>query len=222
MELKEYFQIILKRWWVVLIVPLVASCLSACISLFLLKPVYEANISLYVINKNIGKNSVIAYDELIVGQYLAKEYGELIKSRTVTGKVIDELELTGINHKILAEKINVNSKNDTRIIEIKVHDTDPERAKDIAGKIGEVFINEVINLMNVENVSIIEKAFTQETPIRPNLPINIITAFLSGLLTAIGIIFLIEYLDNTINTTEDIEKHLKLNVLGIIPLLGLK
>ncbi len=221
MELKEYFRIILKRWWIALIIPLFISGLSACITIFVLKPVYEANITLYVINKNLDRNLAIAYNELIAGQYLAKEYRELVKSRIVTGQVINELMLTDMDNKTLAERINVNPKNDTRIFEIKVQDTDPKRARDIANKVGEVFISKVKSIMSVENVSIVDEALIPEKPIKPNLVINIIVALFSGSIGAIGIIFLLEYLDDTINTSEDIEKYLELSTLGIIPLLDL-
>ncbi len=222
MELKEYFRILLKRCWIALIIPLFISGLSACITIFALKPVYEANITLYVINKSLDRNLAIAYNEVIAGQYLAKEYRELVKSRIVTGQVIEELMLIDMDHKTLAEKINVNAKNDTRIFEIKVQDTDPKGACNFANTVGEVFINKVISIMNVENVSIIDKALTPQKPIKPNLLINIIIAFLFGIISAVGMIFLLEYLDDTINTSEDVEKHLGLSTLGIIPLQDLK
>jgi len=46
---------------------------------------------------------------------------------------------------------------------------------------------------------------------------NIAIATLLGLMLGIGIVFLAEYLDDTIKTTEDVQKHLGLTVIGTIP-----
>ena len=40
-----------------------------------------------------------------------------------------------------------------------------------------------------------------------------------GIMVSVFIVFLLEYLDNTIKTSEDVEKYLELNVIGIIPVM---
>jgi len=44
-------------------------------------------------------------------------------------------------------------------------------------------------------------------------------AFVVGLMTGVGLAFLLEYLDNTIKTEEDVEKHLGLPVLGAVSVI---
>lgn len=222
MELKQYFKIVYKRLWIVILLPLVAAGISAYVSFYLLDKVYESNTTLYVINKNTNSQLPIAYNDVMVGQQLVKDYRELVKSRTVTTNVIDELKLKGLMPEGLAEKISVNSKNDTRIIEIKVQDNNPDTARQIADKVGEVFISKVVDLMKVENVSVIDKAQAPLGPIKPKPYINIAIALFTGLITAIGVIFILEYLDNTIQSSEDVEKHLGLTVLSTIPMMDIK
>jgi capsular polysaccharide biosynthesis protein len=53
--------------------------------------------------------------------------------------------------------------------------------------------------------------------VRPNLATNIAIAVVLGMMLGVGIIFLIEFLDNTIKTAEDVQKYLDLPVLGVIP-----
>lgn len=222
MELKQYFHIIYKKLWIIILLPLVASMVSAYVSFYVLKPVYESNTTLYVINKKPDNQLAIAYNDIMVGQQLVKDYRELVKSRTVTSAVIDELKIRDISPESLAGHISVNSKNETRLIEIKVQDGDPQRASNIADKVGEVFINKVIDLMKVENVSVVDRAQTSGKPIKPRPMINIAIAFFTGLLAALGIVFLLEYLDDTIKSPEDVEKYLGLTVLGTIPVFNLK
>ena len=47
---------------------------------------------------------------------------------------------------------------------------------------------------------------------------NIAIAGVLGIMLGIGLVFLVEYLDNTIKTPEDIERYVGLPVLGIIPM----
>jgi capsular polysaccharide biosynthesis protein len=185
-------------------------------------PVYESSTTLYIINKRADAQLPLAYNDLIVGEYLVKDYRELIKSRTITGTVIDELKLKGFTPGNLAAMVTVNSKNDTRIIEIKVQDTDPERARDIANKLGEVFIAKVVDLMKAENVNIVDPAEIPVNPVSPRPMVNIAVAVFTGLMAAVGLAFFLEYMDDSIKTSEDVEKYLKLNVLGTIPALNLK
>jgi len=220
-DIKQIFRAVLKRWWLILLVPLVTSSIAVYVSFFVIDPVYEANATLYVISRQEAQQSTIQYNDMLVGQQLVKDYREIVKSRTVTSQVIEDLDLD-MSSKELAEKISVGSKNDTRIIEISVQDTDPDRASIIANKTCEVFMSKVKDLMKVENVEIVDNAISPETPVKPRPLLNIAIGMFLGLFVALGVIFLIEYLDDTIKNSEDVEKYLGLPVLGTIPDLDIK
>jgi capsular polysaccharide biosynthesis protein len=227
MELKQYMNIILKRLWIIILLPLVAAGTSAFISFHVMKPVYEANSTLYIIDKNRSSDSSdseedISYNEIWVGGQLVKDYTELIKSRRVTSSVIQELKLEGIAPAQLAGMIKVSSKNDTRIIEISVSDNDPKRAMEITNKVSDVFIEKVGELMGIENINIVDSAIQPTSPVKPRPMINIAIALFTGFFMAAGIIFLMEYLDDTIKTNEDVERYLNIPVLANIPRLDLK
>jgi len=217
LELKEYLKLLLKWMWLIIAVPLLASILSAYISIFILEPVYEANTTLYVIHKSNGSELSIAYNDLLIGQQLVKDYKEIVKSRRITTKVIEELELGYLTPSQLANKISVDSKNETRLIEIRVQDKDPRTAANIANKVAEVFKEEVVEIMKVENINIVDTAQVPVNPIKPRLLMNVAVAFVLGLLVAVGLAFVIEYFDDTIKSTEDVEQYLELTVLGTIP-----
>ena len=53
-------------------------------------------------------------------------------------------------------------------------------------------------------------------PIKPNPELNMAIAFVVGLMTAVGLAFLLEYLDQSIRTEQDIEQYLGLPVIGAI------
>ena len=70
------------------------------------------------------------------------------------------------------------------------------------------------------NVRVIEAVQLPEDPVAPNKKMNIAIAFLLGLMVSVGLVFLIEYLDNTFKTKENLERELDIPVLGIIPLVN--
>jgi capsular polysaccharide biosynthesis protein len=73
--------------------------------------------------------------------------------------------------------------------------------------------------MKVDNVSVLDKADPQEIhgPVAPNPKLNIAVAFMLALMLGVGISFLLDYLDDTIKTEEDIETLLGVPVLTSIP-----
>lgn len=60
-------------------------------------------------------------------------------------------------------------------------------------------------------------ALVPNQPVKPNKKLNLAVAAVVGLVVAIGLALLMEYLDNTVREPEDLERHLGLPVLGTIP-----
>ena len=71
-------------------------------------------------------------------------------------------------------------------------------------------------LQNTPNIVQIEPASVPDGPIRPRILLNTILAALVGLMLVTGIVFLIEYLDDTLKTPKDVKQHLGLPVLGFV------
>jgi len=226
MELKEYLFIIRKRLWLIILLCLVSTITAAAGNKYLLKNVYEADTSLYV-GKQTSDQNAIAYNDLIIGQSLVKDYRELAKSRTVAQDVVSELKKEGkapaeLNPNELSKKISVSLRGETRIIEIKVEDQNPASAVIYANKVANVFKIKAKELMKIENVEIIDWAVYPDNPVKPKRARNIAVAFLLGLMAGMGLAFFLEYIDNTIKTPEDVEKYLGLPVIGTIPILEIE
>ncbi len=218
LDLRELLQIVIKRWWIIVAAALVCVLSVTFVTFFILVPVYQANTTLYV-GKNVEGNAEIAYNDLLIGDRLISDYREFIRSRLVTGQVIKELGLSDMSTAGLASKVSVNSKQNTRIIEITVEDENPELARDIANKTADVFKTQVVTkILDVKNVQIIDVAETPGGPVKPNKQMNVAIALVLGLILGFGIIFLMEYFDKTIKTPDDVKKHLDLPVLGTIPI----
>jgi capsular polysaccharide biosynthesis protein len=166
--------------------------------------------------KDYVSDANIQYNELLLNQKLVSTYGELIKTRAVAEEVIKNLNLD-LSYEQYKEKVSVSLVKDTELIQIIVKDTDPNTAVIIADETANVFMEKVQEIMKVDNVHVIDKAEIPSGPVSPNALLNIAIAGVLGLMVAVFLAFLLEFLDNTIKTPEDVEKYLNLPVLGSIP-----
>ena len=215
-DLREYFAIIKKRFWIIAIITVVAMVVSGVISFFMLSPVYESKSTLIVNTEKNEETQMITGDQFSVSQKLAVTYGEIIKSRAVLESVISNLKLDS-EYEDLVEKITVSPVQDTQIISISVQDTNPKKARDIANEIPKVFEKEVKRITKANDIQVIDKAILPENPIKPNKMMNVAIAAVLGMMIGLFVVFVLEYLDNKIKTPQDIEKHLDLPILGVIP-----
>jgi tyrosine-protein kinase Etk/Wzc len=71
----------------------------------------------------------------------------------------------------------------------------------------------------VEDVSLVESAIVPSTPMNLNKSLNYFLGIIIGLMLGLTAVFLIEQLDTSIGTIEDVEEAIKLTVLGVIPFM---
>src|SRR5699024_420893 len=216
-SLQELFSILKKRLLLIILLTVISVIIAGIVSFAILKPEYETFTTLMVGNSKDHKlEGEIDYDDLLLNQKLVHTYGVLVESRDVSDKVIGNLDLD-ISYKTFSDKISVNLVEDTEVIKIEVKDRDPVMAAKIANETADVFMDSVIKFMNVENVQVIDRAQTPENPTKPRPVLNMAIAGVLGIMIGIFITFLLEFLDNTIKTPEDIEKYLELSNMGSIP-----
>ena len=215
-DLREYFGIVKKRFWIVALITIIAVVVSGVISFFMLNPVYEAKSTLIVNTEKNEETQMITGDQFNVTQKLAVTYGEIIKSRSVLEDVIKNLKLDD-DYEDLVNNITVSPVKDTQIISISVQDTNKEKARDIANEIPKVFKKEAKRITKANDIQVIDKAILPQSPIKPNKMMNMAIAAVLGAMIGLFVVFLIEYLDNKLKTPQDIEKYLGLSVLGVVP-----
>jgi len=218
LELREIFQIIFKRLWIIVIITFFAVLISGLVSFFVLDNIYQTSTTLIVNKPKDGttQNSDIMMNDILVSQKLVKTYSVIVKSDTVLEQVIQDLQLD-MKPSDLRSHITVAAEGETEILRITVEDKDPELAQRIANTIAKVFPEEVKRIVQADNVQIIDPAKLPESPVKPRPLLNIAIAAMIGIMAGLGVVFLIEYLDNTIKTPEDVQTYLDLPVMGAIP-----
>jgi len=218
-SLKELLLTLKKRVALIIAITLTAVIISGAVSFFLLTPIYQSTTQLLV-SQSKDEQQLYNYNEVQTNLQLINTYNVIIKSPAILDLVAKEIGLD-ITAQQLNEKITVGSEADSQVLNISVQDEDPQTAADIANTTATVFSKEIVNLMNVDNVSILSKATVTDgqSPIKPQPLLNIAIALVVGLMAGVGLAFLLEYLDNTVKNEQDIEKTLGIPVLGIISVI---
>lgn len=214
-DLLELWKIIKKNFIKYVLVGIIFGMVSYAISMYMIAPKYESSVSL-IVNSEEGKNNNLQYNDIQLNQKLVGTYTEIIKTRGIFDLVNNNLGLD-ISYDQFSKMVSVDSKNNTEIFEVKVRDTIPERAADIANETANVFKDSIVNIMKVDNVQVLDKAIVAEKPVSPNINKNVLLGFILGFILSIFISVLKFLTDTTIKTSEDITNEFGLPVIGMIP-----
>ncbi|MDQ0226802.1 YveK family protein [Metabacillus niabensis] len=221
-NLKELFLTLKKRLSLIIIIAAIATATSGIVSYFLLTPIYQSSTQILV-NQAKSEEQIYNYNEVQTNLQLINTYSVIIKSPAILDKVIEK-EKMDMSYRALNELVTVSSEQDSQVVNISVKNEDPKIAANIANSIAVTFQEEISKIMNVDNVSILTQAQLGEdpSPVKPKPLLNMAIALVAGLMAGVGLAFLLEYLDNTIKSEQDIENVLGLPVLGAITTINIE
>ena len=219
-DLRELLGILKKRFWMIFVITLISIIISAVYSFYFITPQYEAKTELLVNKENSAQDGVITQQQIDTNRKLMETYSVIIKTPRILKPVAKEVGMAS-KEKLLASMINVAAVKESQVMSVTVTHENPKKAVEIANTIAVTFKTEIVNIMSVDNVQILTEAEYDQTaaPVKPNKIKNIAIAFVVGLMTAIGISFLLEYMDKTIKTDQDVARKLGLPVLGAISVM---
>lgn len=214
-SLREIYLILKNRIRLILAITIAFMIVAALISYYMLTPIYQTSTQLLISQQpaEAGFDSqTIETDLQLVGTY-----SEIIKSPVILEQVISQLGLE-MSYEELNEKITVEIAESSQLLNIVVVDADLTAAVEIANNTAEIFEVEILELMSVDNVSILSPAVVMEnqTPVSPNPPLNIMLGAIAGLLIGAAIAMILRYLDTTLRGEKDIQDVLGIPVLGAI------
>ena len=214
LDLYAIWQVIKKRLKIIILIPLIAGLVSLLYTSYMITPLYSASTKLMVMRPTDVRE--IYWQDIQTSRQLVETYREIALSRRVMSLAVEMGDLP-YDADGLRGMINVEGVRDTELINLTATDPDPELARDMANVVAAAFMEEVIEIMNIENVSVVDDAVTPGGPVSPRLNFNVAVAFLVGLMGALGVAFLLEFLDQTIKDPIEAQKLLELPVIGVVP-----
>ena len=217
MTIHEILLLLKKRILLIVLLTLIFGAGTFAYARTMLIDYYQAYSVLIVSNSD----STTQVNSLTSSEYnlniqLVNSYQVLCKTDRVLSQVVQELNLP-YSANTLRSMVSVGSQSDTEIIRIGVTNADPQAAQLIANTLSKVFQKEVTEIMKMDNVQIIDEAQLPTAPSGPDRTKYTLMGILLGLAAGIGLSFLLEYIDQTVRTKEQLQEILALPTLGVIP-----
>lgn len=212
-DLLEIFGVLLSRIWLILLVGVLFAGGAGVYCKFVMTPIYTSTTQLCI----LSNTTIASLSDLAIGTQLTQDYIVVTQSRPVVEQVIDNLELDMTYEELLAVT-SVSNPEDTRILSISVTNPDPTLAKQIVDQYAQVSRKRIAKLMDINEPGIIEEGHVAERKTSPTTTKNAMLAGVLGILLASAIVIVRHMLDDTIKSSEDIERYLGLNTLGILPI----
>lgn len=274
MQFRQYLNVVFERKWIIFQAIIVVTAIVLGLS-FTQPRVYEATAKAQM--KPTGSGTVfsafVSSDFWTDPDRRLQTQMQLIKREPVAERVIKKLNLDYSSGQLLSE-VSVSQVGQTDVIEIKVQDEYPKRARDIANTLAlefidlgqessareiasarrEVFLKmqetkdavvaaakeiskrggekppeletewelatrlyvmlaEKYEQLRIDEAlrgggaELISPAVTPVSPIKPRPLQSGVTGILSGMIFGLALAFFVEYLDNTVKSTEDMEKY---------------
>lgn len=231
MELRRYINLLRDRWLVIL--------LFACIGLlgaYATTPQatkYTASSTLYIgsriISTQTGETN-LSGDKAIALERLSRTFAIMIESPTIAAQALGR---TNVDRSVdeIAAATTATSQFGTQLLTISVTDPDPAVASAVANGLADSFVEAVQNYepespnqaegaLPTLPAYVFERATVPTAPNPTNLLFNLAVGLVIGLLTGVGIVLLLDYLDITVHDAHDAEARIELPVLGVIPPFG--
>ena len=214
-NLLELFHILWSKALVIVLAAAAVGLAAMLATRIFLTPQYQSTTRMYILTQQ--NSDTVTSSDLQASEQLTQDCAQMIQSRQVAESVISNLDLDMKSSELLA-KISVETAADTRIITIHVEDADPYLACDIANSVRDFAADEIQSVMNIEAVTVFEEANIPETPVGPSTMKNTLMGAVLGFVAAVAIILVSYLMNDTIRTSEDVERYLGLSTLGTIPL----
>jgi capsular polysaccharide biosynthesis protein len=228
-ELREYWAILRRSWWLTVSVTLVSLVASSIVGLRG-AAAYHTDMRIAVSTPPMADPTLqlhfdATYYSNLNSEYLADDMSEFMHSEAFAGEVRRELA-TGRNLNVDVNTIvnSTRTKKTHRFIDVTVTSATAEDGKEIAESISRI-MNDSARLgiylkalsAYTTQLTVISPPDTHRANTIPGLISEIGLRTVIGLLIGIALAFLLDYLDTSVRSREEAEDLLRLPVLGEIP-----
>lgn len=212
-DLKEIFFLLVYRWKMILLALLAGAALLGAYHTFMVHPSYQADASIYI----TSTDSVISFSDMQLSSALTEDYANIITSRTVLNRVIDQLQLD-LSYDGLRSLITVSNPEDSHIINMQVVTGDPELSRNIVNALMNISIEQIYQIVGSSEPTVIDYSIAEAVEdVTPGLKRYLAMGGLLGAFAVCALLVIRMLMDSTIKTEDDVEKYLGLPTLAAVP-----
>ncbi|OES44977.1 YveK family protein [Domibacillus iocasae] len=210
-NVSSFIKVLLNRWQLIVSITLLFTIGAGLISFFVLSPVYEATSKVLVSEGNTqaaNSDPATSFYQMEKSFKLFDTFIVVAESPQVLEKVIDNLSLRD-SYGQLSERVTINQVRESLAIEIKVRDESSRQAVQIVNETAAVLNNEISKLYGENQLSVLDQGNNTEvvSQVMPKPFLNMVVAFLVGLVLSMAAAFVLELIkrpiERTLPKTED-------------------
>jgi capsular polysaccharide biosynthesis protein/GGDEF domain-containing protein len=191
LELRRYWEIIRRRWWVV--VPALIATTAVTLLLEIPKPpIYESEATFIVRPDTVDPDEkASAMETLIRGETITGTYASVARSDLIRDRAEKR-----VTPSVAASLINVESEvvTGTNLLTIRAQGYDPEAVRELVAALGAETVAYVFSLDDAYELQVLDAPTVPAAPAGPNKPLTIAVGVVSGAALGIGLGVLIDYL----------------------------
>ncbi|MBS2969665.1 capsular biosynthesis protein [Metabacillus sp. KIGAM252] len=204
-DLKNLFNVIKRRVWILIAFALLFSAAGGLYSAYYTTPVYSASAKIMIRDESKFFNTLT----------------EVMREPVIMKKVAEELKLNR-SPEALASQIIVTPAGESQIVEVTVTDANPLIAAKIANSTMKHYMKEIPKLLNFNNMKIIRQATEKVEPYKESPVKKMMMGLIIGIVLSIGLIFLLDSLDDSIRSEAEAEKISGIPILGTVSKMNRK
>ena len=212
----RYYYLVLRKRWPLIAIVVVAAVVASYLFTRLQTPVYRATAFLTVLPARIGD-----YGTVLAVQNEIRLYARQIQTDKLAQQVNDRL-LLDLSPETLRGKLHAAAITDELLLSLEVDDTDPNRARDIvfawADEFARAHQDQIANVDPHDRIEV--ELLDKPGPAVLNWPKRnqiVLAAGVLGVLVGALLAFALEYLDDTMKSSEDVDRFVGSPVLAAIP-----
>lgn len=217
-DLREIFYLLWHNAVLIGCITVLCAVIGFCVVKFAVVPQYQADSTL-IVNTRQDISANVTNDQLNSAKQLVDIYSIIIKSDTVIEQAIQTLNLD-MNYEDLNKLVSVTAVDATQVMRISVKHADQAFALKVLREIVKIVPDTIKEKVEVGSVKVVSEPRLQDGPVSPNKAQFTVIAAMLGFVSCVGFIFIKEMLNNNYHNDGDIQKHLGLPLLGIIPELS--
>lgn len=215
-DIKRILEIIFSKKILIILILLLSITLGYVYSYYYKKPEYKSSVTILLVADENRVDKELTQTDLSINSSLISTYSSIAKSTNVIQKTIENLGLN-ISASKLQKSIEATQIEKTQFLKITVKNENPEVAKNIANELAKVFTEQIKEIYNLENISIVDEAEVESQPCNINHIKDIIIFTFAGMIVSAILVMLIYIFDDTIKDEKDIERNIKLKNIGTLP-----
>lgn len=211
-DFEEILNLFKKKFWIVILITAITTGLAAN-KASKMQPSYSARLNIFMGVAEEGLDYSIMQQMNFYGRNIST-LKDMIMNQEFVEDVLKKKRIDKSASEVISA-ISVQSSEDSPIVSMSYYGGTTSGGAKILDVMAEAFISEIKELIPEMNPTIVNKAY--ESISTPNKKKVINAGALFGVIVSIGLILILDYLDDTLKSKQELERVLPIPVLGDIP-----